>query len=1078
MDSINYQTTTQGVKDALELSSRDLGVSSMEYQGEFDDQYKLIAIYYRINKIKNAFYIFLVLITGGFIYLFYRWFLSFRIAIRFSQCNFTQMTHLLINKTKNDIRIAEDQLVEVQQNARKLPNSNYARLFEYELSQFYIDCQTYQLNCLKNSFSHLTCSQLTTAVDLNEWSEVYGKNIMDIPIKSIPLLILDEILTPFNVFQIFALVVWAVDDYVLYAVLIFVLTFMQMLMQLREIRANLFKIRNMILFNTIVKVCQFETIREKSSIELVPGDIIIIEGNTKISCDCILIQGTCVMNEAILTGESVPVNKAALLKVNQLFRQKENENSMLYCGTFCLRSYTNTNEPVKALVYQTGFQTLKGGLARSILFNVNQSFSFQRDSLKYLFVLAFLGVVQSIISLYLDFSNDESIGQAIINALELLTIIIPPALPTALAAGVSLAMNRLEKQRIQCIKPDKVNVAAKINVCAFDKTGTLTELGLDVVGFRPIKGIGFDKQVSISECNSITIQAMATCHSLSLINNEVHGDPIDLNMFLQTGWKFTEKEITFLDQSLSIIRRFEFQAELQRMSVVLNDYKLFCKGSPEMIQTICLKVPDNYKTILNRYASKGFRIIALAYRDIPKLLYSEIQTANRQLFESQLTFLGFLIFENRLKEETSRTIKELKASNLKPLMVTGDNPLTAINIGQQCYILDQNSKIYLSYIKDQEIIWQEMAMEDQRINEGSSYSIDNIESKTLTTDDIMRSITSYQLCITGDVFEQLQYQYNQGNNKEQILNLFSQIFIYARMKPNHKGDLMILLKQDKRNFLAFCGDGTNDTCALRQADVGLALSTEDASLAAPFTSSIFNISSLITLIREGRACLVTCVECFKFMTLYSCIQSAMVLQCYFWNTDLSLYQYLYQDLWLIIPLAFTMDLTNAFPSLARYRPISDLISIPIISSVTITALTSIAIQIGLVQYLTSQTEFELDEPDEGTPGQINTILILLSNSQVLAVAIAFTQGPPFRQQIYKNIPYIITVTLGILGHIFVIFYPDGFQHLEIVSITSLRFQWIIVGFSLVIAVFIILYEKFVTSALVKKYSQEDINLSA
>lgn len=69
----------------------------------------------------------------------------------------------------------------------------------------------------------------------------------------------------------------------------------------------------MILFSTNVKVVLYDKIVEKSSVDLVPGDIIVIESHTKISCDCILVDGACVMNEAILTGESVPVNKTAIL---------------------------------------------------------------------------------------------------------------------------------------------------------------------------------------------------------------------------------------------------------------------------------------------------------------------------------------------------------------------------------------------------------------------------------------------------------------------------------------------------------------------------------------------------------------------------------------------------------------------------------------------------------------------------------------------------------------------------------------------------------------------------------------------
>ena len=73
--------------------------------------------------------------------------------------------------------------------------------------------------------------------------------------------------------------------------------------------------------------------------------------------------------------------------------------------------------------------------------------------------------------------------------------------------------------------------------------------------------------------------------------------------------------------------------------------------------------------------------------------------------------------------------------------------------------------------------------------------------------------------------------------------------VFARMKPIDKGDLINQLKENPKNFVMFCGDGANDTKALKNADVGLSLSDEDASLAAPFTSSINNISSIITLIK-------------------------------------------------------------------------------------------------------------------------------------------------------------------------------------------------------------------------------------
>ena len=85
------------------------------------------------------------------------------------------------------------------------------------------------------------------------------------------------------------------------------------------------------------------------------------------------------------------------------------------------------------------------------------------------------------------------------------------------------------------------------------------------------------------------------------------------------------------------------------MSVITDKQFLYCKGSPEEIMKICNKVPPNYDSVLKRYSSRGYRVIACAYREILKEEYSQVEIGDRSLFEKNLHLLGFLIFENKLK---------------------------------------------------------------------------------------------------------------------------------------------------------------------------------------------------------------------------------------------------------------------------------------------------------------------------------------------------------------------------------------------------------------------------------------------
>ena len=125
------------------------------------------------------------------------------------------------------------------------------------------------------------------------------------------------------------------------------------------------------------------------------------------------------------------------------------------------------------------------------------------------------------------------------------------------------------------------------------------------------------------------------------------------------------------------------------MSVIAKNsfdgqYRAFVKGSPEKVSELCdpSSLPDNFSTILDSYARKGFRVIALAQKVLPSMNYRKTQSILRERVESDLNFLGLLVMENRLKPETTDVIKKLNHCNVRTCMATGDNILTAISVAR------------------------------------------------------------------------------------------------------------------------------------------------------------------------------------------------------------------------------------------------------------------------------------------------------------------------------------------------------------------------------------------------------------
>lgn len=158
---------------------------------------------------------------------------------------------------------------------------------------------------------------------------------------------------------------------------------------------------------------------------------------------------------------------------------------------------------------------------------------------------------------------------------------------------------------------------------------------------------------------------------------------------------------------------------------------------------------------------------------------------------------------------------------------------------------------------------------------------------------------------------------------------------------------------------------------MKKADIGLSLSKEEASLASDFTIQDAKIYSVIELIREGRCALCTSINCFKYMTLYSMIQYLAVTILYMFNSDFCDYQYIYVDVFILLPLAFFMNLSQPAIKLSIQQPLHNLIGLEVLLSVIgqiclvlIFQTFSIALLTTYSWYIPNTTLYTLEELSE------------------------------------------------------------------------------------------------------------------
>jgi len=976
--------------------------------------------------------------------------------------------------------------------------------------------------------------------------EKFGQNTMKIPIPSFFSLYKEHIVAPFFVFQLFCILLWVFDDYgVQSAMTLMMLCIFEATVVGQRI-INLVTLRKMRVPPHYINVYRGNKWERISSANLLPGDIVsVVDGtsyesikeqnedetgnlilqflnkmkeikkkndelrkqrsvNTVINkhkvkepspltCDMLLLSGSAIVNEAMLTGESIPQIKNSLLKIdneyeNELDYKSKHKNSILFAGTKVVKSMSpfEENEPLPStvslpppdkgcicLVLKTGFTTSQGKLLRTVMYSSERTKGDSKEAFIFIFCLLIIAIAASYYVLVEGIKREGEITyKLLLRCIIIITSVVPAELPIELSLAINNSLFFLQSKRIVCIEPFRIPFAGKIDYCCFDKTGTLTK---DEFIMRGVVKPGIEYVMGASALDDDTTSILLGCNSLLNIKGKTVGDPIELAIFKSANG-IIESDGTLTNSRkcrLLNIRRYAFDANLKRMSCLMRYYpsgynsifsnRVLTKGAPEVIRGLLKTIPEKYDFTFNEYAKKGYRILALAYKDDDNLN----SHSKREEVECDLNFCGFVIVETPLKKKTEEYISELVNAKYEVSIITGDHHLTTAKVAQDLKI-GPNEIAFLKINEENKVTF--LDLDNQEIKNSKNTNIYN-------DFEILELSKKYTLGITGKEMEKLEAD-------EKILvkkhDVFALIKLFCRVSPGQKDDIIKLLIKAGKNP-SMCGDGSNDVGALKRAVIGIALlnaeetleekkqpfsifsieddttiKSGDVTAAAPFTSKSGSIKCIKNIFIQGRCTLIITFQMFKILAL-NCLLSAYSLSILaLKGIKYSDYQSTYMGF--VVAFYFLM-LSKAEPlkRLNENRPPYTIFTISSIISIigqSITHLFSLYFILLLTSQYDAIKELEslksLDDPFE--PTLINTVMFIFAVVVQTINFIVNYQGEPFMKSIFQN-KWLIRLSGLIIGLTVVVIFdlsPDLANSLELIqlpedTIYRLSFLGILLG---------------------------------
>jgi cation-transporting P-type ATPase 13A2 len=894
---------------------------------------------------------------------------------------------------------------------------------------------------------------------------IIGKNYIPIEVPSFPEAWIEELARPFYVFQFLCCVLWTIDNYIPYG---YGLMFLLLLGSSQGAYVTIKSKKDM--KKLVDKKYDVRVLRRDADnspaaswasmkhVELLPGDIIKIQAGSPVPADCILVRGSVLMDESMLTGEALPLSKSCPEHMDDKVYTPMMKKCTLYADTLCLKS----NDAV-AIVGKTGMFTMKGELLQALIMPVQYQPQYQKEANFALFLMFLYSIWNYVIVVFLEFKNSPDAQFKCANfiyGLEAIAMVIPPILPLAVLIGLNMSVARLNKRNIFTFQVNRIGIIGGTKIMCFDKTGTITEDGMRFKNVRPVAADSgapcfassdWSREQLMDKPESLLANAMATCHSLEELNQRLVGNQVDMEMFGGVGFQpgSAPKTYTHKGVTLTVVKQFEFIHALQTMAVIVRDtsgaHHAFCKGSYERIKSRLApsSVPADYDAVCTGLAKAGAYVLAMAGKSLKGV--PNVQEMAREELECDLTLLGLLVFLNDVKDTSPAAFKSISDGGIDCKIITGDNAFTAVKVARSIAMnqASTQTKFYVGDVVQQHLVFRDYDTDAEvpadKIHECVQKAL--VHFHDCIEDKCPRPLP-FALCVTGAALQLFDNQlrleeYHVGLS---TLNMVPAISIFARVSPAQKAEIVTDI-EEAGAVVGMCGDGGNDVNALRQATFGFALSTTDAGIAAPFSTDRKDLTSLVELLIEGRTSLTTNFGAFKFMLTYGLFYSFYNLANNFHGGYFATKQFYWMDFG--INLLLTIGVTSSDPSstLIKGLPPSSIYSLPVQLSIWAPCVISAILLIVLKYWTTNQpwytatetsfadgSSFPSDAQIQGLKSRnyLSTVYFHACSWSLIVTGFIYTFGGYFRQPVWRNKVLMISlIALVVVSSIMILLPSKG-----------------------------------------------------